>query len=534
MVESLLTHSTVDPELPSYEHRVLVAIREELERNHDCWDYLRDRTDVYLPREAQEPHDAYAARLSRTSYVSFFRDAITAFAGVLAGFELSDPPTSFSDAEDDIDLRGNSLTQFLMAADSLAMRDGGVLLCVDMPAGQLENNGEVVAQERRPYLAMAERSNVLNWRTRIEDGKEVLDWVICREWVEVPEGRFGMTWEPRYRLIGAANGQAFWQVFKIVDQGLNAQVEVVIVDEGDYLGPGGRPYEQPPVVWYTGGQQGGFGQGAIKLSALATLTLEHYRARSDHNELARKTCMPVPVRVGAVVGPQGKPAPLVIGPNSVVDLEGSGDFRFAEPSAASLGHLAENITHLEALIQSQTLAFMYGDGSGNKTATQSALEAAQTEATIKTISQTKASVVQQVIELWVGFTGEELSSDAGLIMQSQIFDRPLEHEDVRVLGEMEQNEQISRRSYLEQIIKGGILTVVASADEELERLEEEEPEEEELDAAEARNSPELTGEEEEFTVRRVPPKAEAEEEKKPKAKPAAKKPAAKAKAKGAE
>ena len=53
MVESLVTHSTVDPELPSYEHRVLKAIREELERNHDCWDYLRNRADVYLPRESR-------------------------------------------------------------------------------------------------------------------------------------------------------------------------------------------------------------------------------------------------------------------------------------------------------------------------------------------------------------------------------------------------------------------------------------------------------------------------------------------------
>lgn len=497
MVETLLTHSTVDAELPSYEHRVLVSIREELERNRDCWDFLREKDETYLPREQQEPWSAYRDRLTRTSYVSFFRDAITAFAGVLSGFELSDPPASFEASKQNVDLRGNSLASFLMATDAMAMRDGGCLLCVDMPSGSVENNGEAIEQDRRPYLSVVERGNVLNWRTHLEDGKEILDWVVLREFVEVPEGRFGMSMEPRYRLIGMENGQAFYEVYKIESGGAGSGLKdsVVVVDQGFYTGPGGRPYRETPVVWYSGGQQAGFGQGSIKLSSLASLTLEHYRARSDHNELARKTCMPVPVRIGAVIGPGGKPAPLVIGPNSVVDLEGNGDFRFAEPSAASLGHLAENIQHLEELIQSQTLAFMYGDGGGNKTATQSALEAAQTEATIKTISQSKASVVQRIIELWCGFTGETLGEETGLIMQSRIFDRPLEAGDVKQLGEMEQNEQISRKSYLEQIIKGGVLTVVTSAEEEIERLEMEEEEKEEIEAADLRNSPALTGEE---------------------------------------
>jgi RimJ/RimL family protein N-acetyltransferase len=103
--------------------------------------------------------------------------------------------------------------------------------------------------------------------------------------------------------------------------------------------------------------------------------------------------------------------------------------------------------------------------------------------------------VQRIIELWCGFTGETLGEETGLIMQSRIFDRPLEAGDVKQLGEMEQNEQISRKSYLEQIIKGGVLTVVTSAEEEIERLEMEEEEKEEIEAADLRNSPALTGEE---------------------------------------
>ena len=43
--------------------------------------------------------------------------------------------------------------------------------------------------------------------------------------------------------------------------------------------------------------------------------------------------MPVPVRTGAKTGPDGQPLPLILGPNTAVDLDTEGGkFEFAEPS----------------------------------------------------------------------------------------------------------------------------------------------------------------------------------------------------------
>lgn len=480
-MEQKITHPTTDPELPSYQHHVLRDVLPELERTRDCWDQLRGRLERYLPKEPKEPPEAYKLRLGRASYVPFFRDAITSFGGVLSRFELKNPPASFEGAADDIDRRGNDLVSFLQQADQLALRDGGCLLTVDMPAGEVSTNGQLLAEGRRPYLAMVERRDVLNWRVHYDGGREILDWVVLREWAEQQEGLYGLTVKPRYRLIGTLNGQAFWRLLEIVEgQGQKFSVQVVtdangVPQEGVFRGPAGQPFPTPPVVWYSAGAREGFGQGAVRLAGLAELTLEHLRCRSDHAELKHKTAMPVPVRKGALPGPGGKVPPLVLGPNSVVDLDATGSFGFAEPTASSLAHLAADIQHIEDLIRQQTLAFLYGDGGGSKTATQASLEAAQTEASIRSVANAKNSAVQSLMVLWCAFTGERLNDEAGLTMAAHVFDRPLAAQDVAQLSLLQQNEQISTRSFLEQIIKGGVLTVVSSADVELERLKEQVP-----------------------------------------------------------
>ncbi len=482
-MDQKITHPTTDPELPSYQHHVLRDVLEDLDRNRDCWNNLKGRMEAYLPREPKEPPAAYKLRLGRVSYVPFFRDAITSFAGLLSRFQLKTPPPSLSKALDDIDRRGNDLTSFLQQADQLALRDGGCLITVDMPAGSVPTNGHLLAQQRRPYLALVERRDLLNWRVHYEGGREVLDWLVIREWSEEQDGLYGLKLKPRYRMIGTLNGQAFWRLLEIVDgrpgDGGRPAVRVAVdasgvPQEGLYEAPAGRPFPSPPAVWYAAGAKDGFGQGSVRLSALADLTLEHLRSRSDHAELKHKTAMPVPVRKGALPGPGGQVPPLVLGPNSVVDLDPNGSFGFAEPSASSLAHLAQDIAHTEALIREQTLAFLYGDG-GSKTATQASLEAAQTEASMRSVATAKHSAVQALMLLWCNFTGENLSAEAGVTMAAHLFDRPLEAADLAQLSVLEQNEQISTQSFLEQIIKGGVLTVVTSATDELKRLREQRP-----------------------------------------------------------
>jgi hypothetical protein len=177
--------------------------------------------------------------------------------------------------------------------------------------------------------------------------------------------------------------------------------------------------------------------------------------------------MPVPVRTG--VPPNAKP--LVLGPNSVVDLPDGGSFSFAEPSASSLAEQRQQIGDVEQLIARQTLGFLYGDPGAVKTATQAGMEGAQTENAVARIAERKRSVMQSIMQLWVLFTGEQLNPDAGIVMADSIYEKPLEAPDITLLQQLTGGESlISKRSAIEELQRAGRLSATTSVDDELERL----------------------------------------------------------------
>jgi hypothetical protein len=467
-----LDHPIDDPSLPSYRHPALRELQEDLERAYDAFHCLRDSKAKYLPQEPEEPPEAYKARLNRAVFTDFFRDSIHAFAGVLSKFALKDPPDSLEAAAANIDLEGNSLTAWFQQADTLMLRDGAALLCVDMPPGQPGSAAEELAMGRRPYFLLRSRSKALNWRVTVANGVESLERVTFLETVEVEDGEFGVKIEPRYRVVG----RGAWALFKI-ERNASNDLEAILIDQGEYIGANGQPLPVVPVVWYAS-DQAGFGHGELPLRQVVEHCIEHFQRRSDLREKDHKVNMPVPVAIGRTPpAPGQRQKPLVIGPNSVVDLDQGGSFTFAEPSAASLSFSQAQITEVEKLIARQTLGFLYGDNQGAKTATQAGMEGAQTESAITRIAERKASAMQQLMAIWCLFTGEQLDDEAGLSMSSSIYERPMEAADVSQLQQLAGGvELISQRSAIEELQRAGRLKVTTSVEEELERLAAERPE----------------------------------------------------------
>lgn len=466
-----LDHPTDDPSLPSYRHPALRELQEDLQRAYDCFHCLRGAKQKYLPQEPAEHPDAYKARLDRAVFSDFFRDCIHAYAGVLSKFALKDPPATLEAAASNIDLEGNSLAAWWMQADAWMLRDGASLLCVDMPPGQPASAAEEVVQGRRPYFVLRSRSKALNWRVSVADGVETLERVTFLETAEVEDGMFGVKIEPRYRVVG----RGAWAVFKIERNAKN-DLEAVLLEQGEYLGADGQPLPVVPVVWYSN-DQAGFGHGELPLRQVVEHCIEHFQRRSDLREKDHRVNMPVPVAIGRTPpAPGQRQRDLVIGPNTVIDLEQGGSFSFAEPSASSLSFSQAQISEVEKLIARQTLGFLYGDSQGTKTATQAGMEGAQTESAITRIAERKASAMQQLMAIWCLFTGESLDPEAGLSMSSSIYERPMEAADVSQLQQLAGGvELVSQRSAIEELQRAGRLKVTTSVEEELERLAQERP-----------------------------------------------------------
>lgn len=451
----------------------------DLERAYDAYHCLRGENvkKKYLPAEPAEPPDAYQARLSRAVFADFFRDSIDAFAGVLSKFSLASPPPTLEQVIDNVDRAGSSLTTWFERADALMLRDGAVPLRVEMPAGRPANAAEEVITGRRPYLVAHPRSKALNWRTEIVDGVEQLVRVTFLEETEEPDGEFGVRTVIRYRIIG----RGFWQLLEIIEGQGQSEPTVITVDEGEYLGANNQPLPICPVVWYRADEGQGFGTGSMPLRQVVEHCFEHFQERSDLKEKRHKCSMPVPWVKGRIpggpAGPDGSRPPMVLGPNTIVELEENGAFGFAEPSATSLADQRQGVEDIEKLIARQTLGFLYGDTGATKTATQAGMEGAQMESVITRLATRKSSAMQSLMQIWVMFTGEPLEPGAGLSMAPSVFERPLEAADIQQLQQLTGGEAlVSRRSAIEELQRGGRLRVTTSVDDELERLAEEMPE----------------------------------------------------------
>jgi len=469
-------HPGTDPSLPSFRHPILQEHSKDLERAFDTWYCLRgeETKKKYLPQEAAEPASAYQSRLSRAVFSDFFKSGIEAFAGVLSRSTLKDPPPSFEKAQDNVDLEGNSLAAFWMTVDALCLRDGAVPILVEMPDGQPTDGASEAAQRRRPYLVSRTRATCLNWRTTVVDSVEVVTRATFLEWAEVddPEGEFGVVYEERYRVIEPGK----WTLYKLIKKN-DSSLSLVVEDQGLYLDAKQQPLTVCPVVWYSA-ERTGFGKGGLPLRQVVEHNVEHFQMRSDLREKTHKCAMPVPVRKGAPPPMPGQAvAPLIIGPNTAIDVDKDGDFSFAEPSASSLVEQRAQIDAVEQLIQRQLLGFLYGESSSvQKTATQAQIEGARTQVSIRAMGERKRSVMQSLLAIWCLYTGEDLAVSAGLTMAENVYDKPLGPQEAAQLQTLAGGvELISQESAVEELQRGGFNRATTSVEAEMARIKAERP-----------------------------------------------------------
>lgn len=469
------SHPGTDPKLPSFQHPTLKGIREDLERAYDAWYCLKDDAARrrYLPPEPAEPPDAYEGRLGRAVFPDFFRAGLEGFAGVLSRSKLKDPPPTFEAAQDNVDLEGNTLEAFWLTVDPLCLRDGAVPIIVEMPDGQPTDGASEAAAKRRPYLVSRTRATCLNWKTDVVNSVEVVTRCTFLEWAEVDsqDGDFGVTYEERYRVIEPGK----WTLYRLVKRADGSMI-MQQVSNGQYLDSNQKPLTVCPVVWYSA-EKAGFGQGGLPLRQVVEHCVEYYQMRSDLKEKTHRCAMPVPVRKGALPPVPGQAVtPLIIGPNTAIDVEKDGDFYFSEPSAQSLAEQRAQIQEVKELIDQQLLGFLTGETKITKTATQAQLESGRTQASIRAMSERKNSVMQSIFAIWCRYTGEQLAVGAGLTIDENAFAAPLDAQAAKALMDLTGGEPLlSQQSAVEMLQIGGYNRITTSAEDEMERINRERP-----------------------------------------------------------
>jgi hypothetical protein len=463
-----IAHPTKDTSLVSYHRPELLALLPHLEVAHDCWVGLNgpgvgdeELKRKYLRKEPGEPAMAYEDRLHRATYTPTYRDAIRGYAGLLGRFELIDVPPSMEENQDNVDLNGSSVQAFFGRCDERVLRDGGVFVLVDMlPSEGPDNFLDQQRDGRVPYLLMVDRADVINWHVERVHGRQRVTRATVRQYrpIQVP-GSYGSVIEPVYHVLEPGSVRTY-QVKKGQEGWRNILIEEVRTS---------IPFV--PLVWY-GATSTNFGVSEMPMQGLAAMSLQHFQLRSDLTELLHKCAMPVPVRKGAVGGVNGAMPPLVLGPNTAVDLDVEGDFKFVEPHGQSLTQHQSEIRHLEELMDRSSLNFLYG--AEVKTATEASLRAAQVASQVSGMVRTKVSSFDTIMRLWALYAGEEttINPESGLAMNDSLINKPVDSSGIAQMVNLYREKLISRHTILEELRRGGVLDPDLRIDTEIERIEE--------------------------------------------------------------
>lgn len=474
-----ISHPVNDPSLVSYHRPELVKLLPQLEQAYDCWtllnaDGLGAAKGKYLHREPAEPNVAYQSRLDRSTYTPIYRDSIRSYAGLLGRFQIVDAPPSMEKNDDNVDLQGSSMQSFLTRADEMALRDGGAFIMVDMmPENGNDNFFDQMNDGRHPYFISIRRCDVINWKVSYERGREMVEQVTIRQLRSVPnpDGQFGSNVEPIYYVLSPGKVETYRLVKSDASRWSNVKIDEMATS-----------LPVVPLVWY-GATTTRFAQGDLPMDGLADLSIQHFQMRSDLCELLHKCAMPVPVRKGAPIGPDGRPAPLVLGPNTAVDLSAEGgDFSFAEPTGKSLERHQQEIQHVEALMDRSSLNFLYG--ANVKTATEASLRASQVSSSVSALIRNKSSMFMILMRLWAWYSGEQssITSESGLAINDSLISKPVEASEIAQMVNLYTNDLMSRRTILEELQRGGVLDPDLVVADEIERIEEDKAEKEAHDA----------------------------------------------------
>lgn len=407
---------------------------------------MEGRERAYLPKETKEPSQAWADRIKRTTFDNRFEPAIKDYAGLLSVFSLNeDTAQSILGNQNNIDQMGNDLWTFFHEVDQYCLRDGWCGVMVEFPPvdPNINSQADLLESDRRPYLVLIDRRDILNWRTTKINGLPQLTRVTIRETRLEPEGEYGEKVAVYYRVL--IPGEYF--VFQIIET--KGEEQLLLVEQGT------TSLTEIPLVYYSDTESGLFSAKAPFLN-LAKLNIEHFQKRSQLNEVLRKCNLPVPVRKGLISQAEDlkKVPPLVIGPNSVLDIPKDGDFYFAEPSGVAIAASREDLKDLEAAMDRMTLDFLTS-GEHQKTATEVVLDSTKTSANLKGVARRKESAIQQIFKLWVAYTGE--IEGGGITQDEDLLSMPLTPEQTGKLEDLQSQGLISHRTLLLLLQAGKVL-----------------------------------------------------------------------------
>lgn len=413
-------------------------------------DAIRRAGRRYLPQFEQETGKEYSRRLMQAPWQPEFMDILQGLASRPFSRDITLKDTAspaMRELAEDVDRKGNNLTQFARSLFTSAIAHGLGVILVDAPNERYRTLAEERAANLRPYLVHIRADQLLALYTDIVRGREVVTHLRFRTRRMELEGfteRFieGVSVYQRApvrddagRVVGY--GQPYFEKWE-EQKDRNGASEWTIVESGVVSVP-----ELPVVPFWTGERAGG---ALVRppLASLADRQIELYRSLSRKEEILTYAGSPLLCAQG-MEAPQDGGA-LSVGPRVVLYAPGErGSWGYIQPDASNLKEIredaAELVDHIRRLGM-QPLA----QRSGGVTATASSIEGARAHSTLQAWALGLKDALEQAFVYLAMFLREPPTVE--LVVHTDFMSGVAQQLPLDALHKARANKDISRSTYL--------------------------------------------------------------------------------------
>lgn len=346
---------------------------------------MRAAGQKFLPMEPSEEAVEWEARLARTTLDPYYKEGVTHTVSKVFAKELqfSNVPVPLKNLLEDIDQQQRNSTQFAAEVFNEAVNFGVSYLLVDYPSPDqpFETRAQELAAGFRPYWARISPLNLLDVRSASFNGADRLSVFRYSE-QESELGTDGITEVlvdqirefRQEKLENGEPGPVTWTTYRKTNANWQVYQEGLLSLEAI-----------PVACVYTNRTK--FFLGRPPLMDLAELNIEHWRKRSDLNNILHICNVPFILATGFDAGmdPEtGMPAKeiKIAVRKLIATKETDADIKWIEHQGKTISVALDDIAKLEQRMENLSSVLVTGR-SGSPTATATAINAAEANADLK-------------------------------------------------------------------------------------------------------------------------------------------------------
>lgn len=451
--EGMLSKREDNVGVPSIRYLQMAGMWELLVDLRAGTDAMRQASTRWLPQETAESDGAFQARLSRSFLFSAYDDTVKKLASkpFVKPVSLANSNEFLDRFTQDVDGTGTSLTDFARDVMDVAIDRGLCHILVDYPDA---TNVQTLEQERqlgiRPRFVLLEPDRLIGWRfEQTEGGIPLLQSIRIREEKLIPAGAYldeVAKYIREYRRDG-------WTLHRYNEKDKQYYIE----SEGpNTLG------QVPVVTVYFNGT--GFMMGEPPLLDLAHLNLAHYQSLSDQRNILRFSRFALLFAKGLEDDEFDE---IEIGPTRLIKSKSSGaDLKYVEHTGGAITAGERDLKSLQEQMEILGLQPLL-TASGGVTATGQSIDEARSHCEIQAWVKSLEAGLKNAFEIALKWRNKELPDGFEVNVFSDFVLSLRAAQDIASLITMRKNREITRKTFLEEVKRRGLLSDMLDIDEEI-------------------------------------------------------------------